>query len=451
MSIFRAYDIRGIYPGQLNGEIAYRIGLAFGRFLGKGAVAVGADARKSSPDIGMHLLRGLTEAGLDVTNFGMIPTPVLYFAVVRNSLGGGAMITGSHNPKEYNGIKLCGKNGICLSYETGIGEVERLAKGVHDAGAAKARPGKLIEKKIEEEYENFVVGKVKLAKPLRVVIDAGNGVAGRIASRIFRKLGCDVTELHCEPDGDFPNHHPDPLERKNLADLQAKVKETKANLGIAYDGDGDRVGFVDENGEIVAPNNAFALLIMNVLKKNPGARVVHEILSSKVVEDTILSNGGIPVLSKVGHSYIEEKMIGQGCVLGGETSGHYYFGENYSYDDGIFASVKMAELLAMSGKRMSELGSSLPKYFTSDDTRIACPDERKFAVVEALKKGFEGKGEIADLDGVKVVMKDSWFIVRASNTQPALVLRWEAKDEKELKRLEDLVMREVRKAIASSV
>jgi len=447
MSIFRAYDIRGVYPGQLNGGIAYRVGLAFGRFLGRGTVAVGADVRKSSPDLGRNLLRGLTEAGLNVIDIGLVPTPVLYFTVARDKLDGGAMITGSHNPKEYNGIKLCGKNGICLSYETGIGEVERL---VNSGAAAKGSAGNLTKKLMENEYMDFVVKSVKFKRPLRVVIDAGNGVAGGIACEIFRRLGCEVIKLHCEPDGDFPNHHPDPLVRENLKDLQAKVKETKADLGIAYDGDGDRVGFVDEKGEVIPNNKAFALLIENVLERKPGAKVVHEVLASKLVEDVIISKGGIPVLSKVGHSYIQEIMVRDRCTIGGETSGHYYFMESHAHDDGIFASVKMAELLSRTGKRASELGASLPKYLTSDDTRIHCPDDRKFEVVGRLCKRFKGMGEIITLDGVKVVMKNSWFIVRASNTQPALVLRWEADDEREFRRLENFVRSEVEKEIKSA-
>jgi phosphomannomutase/phosphoglucomutase len=446
MSIFRAYDIRGVYPDQLNGDTAYKIGLAFGSFLGKGKVAIGADARKSSPDLSDRLAKGMLESGLDVVNVGMVPTPVLYFAVVRGKLNGGTMVTGSHNSKEFNGIKLCGKNGICFSYESGIGEVEKL---VRSGASPKKALGTFVEKKIEKDYVDFVVKGADFRRPLKVVIDAGNGVAGKISSEIFRKLGCEVIELHCEPDGDFPNHHPDPLVPENLKDLQAKVKETKADAGIAYDGDGDRMGVVDDKGNVFPSNKVYALLIENVLRKNPGAKVVHEILSSKLVEDTIVTMGGIPVLSKVGHSYIEEKMIGERCVLGGETSGHYYFRESFNYDDGIFASVRLAELLSQSGKRMSELGNSLPKYVTSEDTRVFCHDETKFMVVERLGEKFKGLGKIITLDGVKVVMKNSWFIVRASNTQPALVLRWEAGNEKEFKRTGDFLLKEVEKEIKS--
>jgi phosphomannomutase/phosphoglucomutase len=444
MSIFRAYDIRGVYPGQLNGEIAYKIGLAFGKFIGRGTIALGADIRKSSPDIKKHLLKGLSEAGLKIIDISTVPTPVLYFTVAKNGLDGGVMITGSHNPKEYNGIKVCGRNGLCLSYETGINEIEKM---VQNGVKTQNLSGKTIKKQVEKEYLDFVVKKAEFGKRMRVVVDGGNGAAGKIACEIFRRLGCDVIELYCEPDGEFPNHHPDPLVRENLKALQETVKREKADIGIAYDGDGDRVGFVDESGEIFANNQAFALLIENVLGQNPGAKIVHEVLASKLVEDVILAQGGVPVLSRVGHSYIQNIMLEKKCALGGETSGHYYFRESYNYDDGIFASVKLVELISKSGKKMSELGKALPRYITSDDTRIHCPDDRKFEVVERLKRKFEGEGKLITLDGVKVIMRDSWFIVRASNTQPALVLRWEAKGEEVFRKTGELLKSEVEKAI----
>lgn len=440
MSIFRAYDVRGIYPDQLNGDIAYKIGLAFGKFLGKGTVAVGMDVRKSGPDLKKNLLKGLIESGLKVLDIGVVPTPALYFTTASKGLDGGVMITGSHNPKEYNGIKLCGKNGVCLSHETGIGEIETLIRNGIETPNLE---GEVRKEEIEKEYVDFVVSKVKFKKPLNIVIDAGNGAAWKVSCDIFRKLGCEVIEINCEPDGDFPNHHPDPLDRNNLKQLQEKVIEVKADLGIAYDGDGDRVGFVDEMGEVFENNKAFALIIENILEENSGSKIIHEVLSSKLVEDVILKKGGVPVICRVGHSYIQIKMVKENCVLGGETSGHYYFKESYNYDDGIFGSVKLAELLSRSGKTISELGVELPKYITSDDTRVYCPDEKKFKVVENLRKKFKGMGDVITLDGVKVILESSWFIVRASNTQPALVLRWEARDEKEFERVGNLLRKEV--------
>jgi len=447
MSIFRAYDIRGVYPNELNEDLAHKIGLAFGKFLGKGEIAVGMDVRKSGPSLKENLIKALLEMGLDVTDVGMVPTPLLYFTVASNRMGAGVMITGSHNPKEFNGIKLCGKNGLCLSYETGIGEVEKIVKKGIVSGNLN---GKLTRKNIEEDYINFVLGKIEFKKSLRIVIDAGNGAAGKVSPELFRRLGCEVIELYCEPDGNFPNHHPDPLIKETLKDLQAKVLESKADLGIAFDGDGDRVSFVDEKGGIFPDNKAFALIIENVLERNPGSKILYEVLCSRMIEDVIRRMGGVPILSRVGHSYIQKTMFDEDCLLGGETSGHYYFRENFSYDDGIFAAVKLAELLSRSEKTISGLGKDLPLYITSDDTRIHCPDDKKFKVVETLKEKFGRAGyKTITLDGVKVIFEDknSWFIARPSNTQPAVVLRWEAKEQEEFKRVGDFVRKEVENGI----
>jgi len=447
MSIFRAYDIRGVYPKELNEDLAYKIGLAFGKFLGGGRVAVAMDARNSGPALKLNVVKGLLEMGLDVMDVGMVPTPLLYFAVAYNKMGAGVMITGSHNPKEYNGIKLCGKNGLCLSYETGIREVENF---VRNGAKPEGRKGKLTKKNIERDYINFVLGKVKFEKTLRIVIDAGNGSAGGVSPELFRGLGCEVIELYCEPDGDFPNHHPDPLLKETLKDLQKKVLQEKADLGIAFDGDGDRVSFVSERGEIIPDNKAFALIIENVLGKHKGAKILYEVLCSQMIEDVIRRMGGTPILSRVGHSYIQKTMFDENCLLGGETSGHYYFKENFNYDDGVFAAVRLAELVSRSGKTISELARDLPSYMTSDDTRIRCPDDKKFRVVEKLKEKFKKDGhKTITLDGVKVVFEDknSWFIARPSNTQPAIVLRWEAREREEFERVGGFIRKEVENGI----
>lgn len=447
MSIFRAYDIRGVYPKELNEDLAYQIGLAFGKLLGKGTVAVGMDARKSGPSLKANLTKALLKMGINVMDIGMVPTPLLYFAVTYKKLDAGVMVSGSHNPKEYNGVKLCGRNALCFSYETGIREIENLVKkGVEP----KNLEGRLIKKNIERDYINFVLRKTKLRKPLRVVIDAGNGSAGMVSTKLFRRLGCEVIELYCEPNGDFPNHHPDPLVKETLKDLQRKVSEEKADLGVAFDGDGDRVSFVNEKGELIPDNKTFALLIENILENNPGGKILYEVLCSKLVEDTIKRMGGIPVLSRVGHSYIQKTMVDENCLLGGETSGHYYFKENFNYDDGVFAAAKLAELVSRSGKPLSELGRDLPFYITSNDTRIHCPDDKKFIVVENLKEKFKKEGyKLITLDGVKVVFEDknSWFIARPSNTQPAIVLRWEAKERKEFERVGNFIRKEVEREI----
>ncbi|MCD6591173.1 MAG: phosphomannomutase/phosphoglucomutase [Candidatus Aenigmarchaeota archaeon] len=442
MGIFRAYDIRGIYPKELNENLAYRIGLAFGKITRHGTIALGMDARKSGPSLKKSLIKGLLESGLHIIDVGMVPTPVFYFFVSHKKLDGGICITGSHNPKEYNGFKIVGKNGVCLSYETGINKIERLAK---DIKSPKLK-GKLEKRDIKDEYIQYVADHIKVGRRLKVVIDAGNGIGGIIAPELFRKLGCDVVEVFCEPDGDFPNHHPDPLVAKNLEHLQKKVREVSADIGIAYDGDADRVGFVDEKGNIIPNNHAFALLIENVLKNKPGSKILYEVLSSKLVEDVIRAWKGVPVLSRVGHSYIQQTMFKEGCAIGGETSGHYYFQEMYNNDDGIFASAKMIELVSLGDKCVSEFTRHFPKYFTSNEKRVFCPDEKKFMVIEKLKEKFEREGyKIITIDGVKVIFDDgSWFIIRASNTQPALVVRWESPSKEGFKKIEKFAIKEIK-------
>ncbi len=447
MTIFRAYDVRGKYPGQINEDLALRVGRAFGRLIGKGTVAVGYDVRESSPALKKHLNNGLKEMGMNVLDIGMVPTQLVYFAVAHRGLDGGIMITASHNPKGYNGFKFCVKGGLSLSYGTGIEKIEKWAKENIPPSDGKG----LIEFcDISEEYSEYAAERTNCNKKMKVVVDAGNGSAGIIAPKIFRKIGLDVVELFCEPDGNFPNHHPDPLVRENLADVKRKVIEEKADLGIAYDGDGDRVAFIDEKGEIISNNSAFSLLIKGALDKEPGSKILYEILCSKLVEDVIRKGGGVPVLSRVGHSFIQNKMIKNDCVLGGETSGHYYFRENYSYDDGIFASLKLMEFLSRSDKPISEHIGDLPEYITSDDTRIECEDEKKFRVIEHLKKKFQGEGlEMLTIDGVKVFFRDrnSWFVARVSNTQPAIVLRWEAGEREEFERVGNFIKTETEEAI----
>jgi phosphomannomutase/phosphoglucomutase len=447
MTIFRAYDARGVYPEEINADIAFRIGVAFGRFIGKGTVSVGCDARLSSPELKEAVIRGLSGRGLDVMDIGMIPTQMLYFSVAYLKLDGGIMITASHNPKEYNGFKFCTKNGVSLSYETGIDRIEKWVN--EDSGPLKVK-GSVQKKDLKKEYMSHVLKHAKIKNGLKIVIDAGNGVGGLVAPDLFRKLGCDVIELFCEPDGRFPNHHPDPLVKENLKALQKAVVSAKADLGIAFDGDADRVSFVNERGDIIENNSVFAILIKDALRDNPGGRILYEILASKMISDVIKSEGGVEVVSRVGHSYIQNTMIEKRCILGGETSAHYFFRESYSYDDGIFAAAKLVSFLSQAGRQISSFVNELPKYFTSDDTRISCDDEKKFKVVEHLKKKFRKNGfEMMTIDGVKVFFrsKNSWFVARASNTQPAIVIRWEAMDKKEFKRVGSFIKGKIENAI----
>ncbi|HDD46310.1 MAG TPA: phosphomannomutase/phosphoglucomutase [Candidatus Aenigmarchaeota archaeon] len=442
-NIFRAYDVRGIYPEEVNEELAYNIGVAFARFLGKGTIAVGMDARPSGNALKKEVICGLREEGMHVIDIGMVPTPLLYFSVAYYKLNGGIMITASHNPKEYNGFKFVREQGVSLSYESGIGEIKRMVlNGVEGRGLK----GGLEKRNVGEDYVNFITKLVKMDKALSIVLDAGNGIAGIVAEKIFKRLGVETECIYCEPDGNFPNHMADPLKKETLRDLQRKVKEMHADLGIAYDGDGDRVGFVDENGNVFDNNLAFALLIIDTLKKKRG-RIVYEVSCSRLIEDVIKRYNGTGVLSRVGHSYIQRKMVEDACLLGGETSGHYYFSDAYGYDDGILASAKIVEILSTSKESMSTMLSKLPRYYTSEDTRIKCPDEVKFKVVEDIKRRVEGKYRIIDIDGVKVLLDNGWFLIRASNTQPAIVLRWETMKREDFNKIGEFAKKLISQSI----
>ncbi len=436
MSIFRAYDIRGTYPDQLDEKFAEKIGKAFGTKF-PGTIAVGMDTRKSGPSLKEALIKGLLSTGANVVDIGMVPTPLLYFAVVNYGLDGGIVISASHNPKEYNGFKFCTRGGICMGHADGIDEVKKIMDNESFAvGGGSPDKGDVVP-----DYMKHVNGKVSLGRPLKVVIDAGNGAGGIVGPEAMRKAGCEVIELYCEPDGSFPNHEADPLKAETLKDLQARVRETGADLGIAYDGDGDRLGIVDEKGEVVDNNKIFVLLLREVLKNEPGAKILYEIITSRIVEDEIKKNGGIPVLSKVGHTFIQRMMFSEGCAFGGETSAHYFYRENHNFDDAIFSGLKVAEMAAK--RPLSEAIKTVPEYFTSRQWRPYCADDRKFKLVEELKEKLKDNHEIIGIDGVKVVFDDGWFIVRVSNTAPQLVVRWEATTKEGYERIEKTVREEL--------
>ncbi len=439
--IFRAYDIRGTYPDQLNEAIAEKIGKAFGTLV-QGTIAVGYDARTSSPGLQQAVIAGLMSTGARVIDIGEVPTPLLYFAVAHWKLDGGLMVTASHNPGSYNGIKPCGPGAVCWSYESGGKRIEALVA----SGAFAQRPSGAVESKDPfPDYLAHCKQHVRFAKPLRVVIDAGNGTTWKAAPALFRAFGFDVVELYCTPDGSFPNHIADPLQKHTLKVLQAAVPRERADLGIAFDADGDRVGFVDREGKLIEGNFTFALFAKKALAAKPGSAVLTEILGSQMLDDVIRAAGGRTVISPVGHTYVQELMAKERCALAGETSMHYYFPENYSYDDGLFAGLRFCELLA--NGEYAALAAGIPRYHTSDDTRLPCPDDKKFAAVEHLKQKFAAEGHrTITLDGVKVyprgpgIAEGSWFIVRPSNTSPVLVLRWEARDPASFAAVEKLAL-----------
>ncbi len=440
-NVFRAYDVRGLYPAEIDAEIAEKIGKAFGTFIHntesakkrlikfgeEPIIAVGGDARIHTPELKEALISGLLSTGVNVIDFGMIPTPLLYFAVAFKRLDGGVVVTASHNPKEYNGFKFCTYGGTCLSWETGI---KTLMEAIKESKFKTVeKEGKCSEYNIEEEYKHYISTKIKLRwmDNLKIVVDAGNGVCGKVATDLFQLAGCKVVKLYCDPDGNFPNHGPDPIKKQNLADLQKAVVENQAYLGVAYDGDGDRVGFVDKDGNIMESQIVLSIFSKDVLKSQAGSKIVFDVRASKSVEDIILSCGGIPIESRVGHSYIQST-VNNGCVFGGEHTGHYFFKENFGFDDGIFASLKLTEILAKNNG-LDKIVEGIPKYFTSDEVRVFCKDEEKFDVIERVKSDLKDKYKVSEIDGVKVLLDDGWFLIRASNTEPALTLRWESKTQ----------------------
>ncbi|MBU2520023.1 MAG: phosphomannomutase/phosphoglucomutase [Nanoarchaeota archaeon] len=437
MKIFRAGDIRGIYPSMVNPELGRKIGFAFVKLLNKNGVekpriAVGADARLGSKEVREAVIEGIVSAGAHVIDIGHIPSPVVYYTTVTLELDGGIQVTGSHNPKEFLGFKFCGRGAEPIDYDNGIKDMEDFCKSGKEIVSVPG--GSKEEKDISEDFINFIAGKTKLSKNLSIVIDAGNGIAGDIAKRLFERIGCKVDCLYCEPDGNFPNHLANPLEKNTLRDLQKRVVETGADMGLAFDGDGDRIGFVDKRGEIIIGDVLFSLLVEDTLKRSPGSKIIYDFICSKTIDDVIRKNGGQPIVSRVGYNFIRKLMRKNGAELSGETSAHFYFKENYGYDDALFAGARILEILC--NKNLDEFIESLPKYIVSDDIRIACKDEKKVLVVDEIKKHFQEQNvKISDLDGVKVFFDNGWAAARPSNTTPVIVARWESSDQETFNRI----------------
>lgn len=430
MTIFRAYDIRGVFGEDLTLDIAENIGKAFGTYI-DGDMVLGMDNRSSSEDLKKSLISGLVSTGTNVIDIGVVPTPVLYFGIEHFKKEGGIMLTASHNPPEYNGFKL-NRGKLPLTSE----EIQGLKK-IIESGNFKKGSGKTEKKDISDLYKNYITSKFKLQKKLKVMIDAANATCGPIAPQIFRELGCDVVEIYCEPDGSFPNHPPDPTVEENLGEIKSRIIKEGADLGIAYDGDGDRVVFIDEKGNDLKGDISVILLSRNLLKDNKGEKILFEVKASRILIKDIEDSGGVPLMWKVGHSFIQKKLSDDNLIFGGETSGHFFFSENFGFDDGIFASAKIAEILSESDKTLSEIVSTIPSY-PMVDQRIFCPDDRKFDIVEKMKEDFSSKYDVITIDGVRVELKEGWGLVRASNTEPALVIRYEAETEEKLEEIKNI-------------
>lgn len=443
--IFREYDIRGVVGEDLTPESVRVLGLAIGTYYaqrGVRRITLGRDCRLSSEALRDALLEGLLETGLEVTDVGMVPTPLLYFSIVHLKKDGGVMITASHNPPEFNGFKICvGKDAIWGP------EIQKVREIAEEGRFVKGK-GKLERYDVVPAYHDFILKDVKVERPLKVVVDAGNGTAGVVALPILRDLGCEVNGLYCEPDGRFPNHHPDPTQEENLRDLIAKVKELGADCGIGYDGDGDRIGVVDEEGRIIWGDKLMIIFARDILSRHKGATFIADVKCSQVLFDEIERLGGRAIMYRTGHSLIKDKMKKEGALLAGEMSGHMFFADRYfGFDDAIYASARLLEILSRSSKKLSELLEDIPPTFATPEIRVDCPDEVKFQVVERLKEKVRGRYEFVDIDGVRLKFPDGWGLVRASNTQPVLVLRFEAQSPERLEEIRRLVEGLLKEAI----
>ena len=435
-SIFKAYDIRGVVPSTINEAAAEALGKAFGTVAlaeGEKAVAVGRDGRLSGPSLSAALMRGLAAAGVNVIDVGMVTTPMLYFAA--NTLASsGIQVTGSHNPKDYNGFKmvLAGR----AIYGDEIQALKTLMES--ERWTLPAQGGTFSQKNVEKDYRDRIVSGIKLARPLKIVIDSGNGIAGASAPAIFRALGCEVTELFSEVDGNFPNHHPDPSKPENLKDLINALQSGDAELGLAFDGDGDRLGIVTKDGQNIYPDRQMMLFAKDVLSRVPGGTILFDVKCSQRLAPAIEAAGGVPLMYKTGHSLIKAKMKEVGSPLGGEMSGHIFFKERwYGFDDGTYAGARLLEIVS----RVADAGAllnSLPTSFSTPELNVVCKEGEPHTVVEALTKAasFPAPAKISTIDGVRVDWPDGFGLIRASNTTPVLVLRFEGHTPEALHRIE---------------
>jgi phosphomannomutase/phosphoglucomutase len=393
------------------------------------------DTRLHSPAIRDSLIKGLTESGINVTDLGVCPTPLQYFTLHELALDGGIMITGSHNPPEFNGFKLS------VGKRTIFGEAIQEIRKIIDSGDLKTGSGSVDSYDVIKNYISCVKGKFESLSGIKVVVDAGNGTGGLVAPELMRALGAEVVELYCEPDGNFPNHHPDPTLTESLQDLIAKVREEKAHAGIGYDGDADRIGVVDEEGNIIWGDSLMIIFSRDILKESPGAKIIGEVKCSQTMYDDIAAHGGVPIMWKTGHSLIKEKMKKEEALLAGEMSGHLFFKHRYfGYDDAIYASLRLMEIIKKAGEPYStkSLLQDVPEVIATPEIRFDCPDDIKFGIVEKAQNAFN-EYESITIDGIRIKFDDGWALIRASNTQPVLVLRFEAPNESRLNEIRSFV------------
>ncbi|MDD8030394.1 MAG: phosphomannomutase/phosphoglucomutase [Acidobacteriota bacterium] len=448
--IFREYDIRGVVGEDLNRKLAVEIGKGVATKVqraGKQEVAVGRDCRLSSPELAKGLIEGLLTSGCQVVDLGVVPTPLVYFTVFYKKKEAAVMITGSHNPPEFNGFK------VMIGEDTLHGpEIMDIYDIINDKQIIKAQgPGQQTAYNPIPDYLDYVNSQIKLQRPVKVVIDAGNGTAGPVAAPLFKRLGAEVIELYTEMDGRFPNHHPDPTLPEALKELKTKVIESGAELGLAYDGDADRIGAVDETGEIIWGDQLMIIFARDLLAKYPGAAIISEVKASSVLYDEIRRLGGKAIMWKTGHSLIKKKIKEERALLAGEMSGHIFFADRwFGFDDAIYASARLLEIISQSSKKLSEHLADLPKTYSTPEIRIYASDAVKFKIVELVKEALSRRPDIRqliDIDGVRAVFDHGWGLLRASNTQPVIVLRFEANSPEALKKIQKEIQQILEEAI----
>ena len=435
-SIFRAYDIRGIVTETLTPEVVEQIGRAYGsECLARNChtAVVARDGRLSGPALVEALSKGIASTGVNVIDIGMVPTPVLYFATHHLKTGTGVMVTGSHNPPEYNGLKMM-IGGDALFGDGITGLYERLVNDDLASGS-----GNISTDEVLDAYVERIIGDIKLERPIRVGIDCGNGVAGAVAPQLFKKLGCESVEMFTEVDGTFPNHHPDPAKTENLQDLIKAVDEQKLELGLAFDGDGDRVGVIDDKGEIIWPDRQMILYSRDIISRNPGAHIIYDVKCSRLLPAAIEEAGGKAEMWKTGHSFIKARLKETGGLLGGEMSGHIFFKERwYGFDDALYSAARLLEIISRDSRSVSEIFGEIPNSVNTPELNIkfAEGEHHKFIEKFCETASFDG-AKITTIDGLRADFEDGWGLVRASNTTPSLVIRFEADNEDALKRIQD--------------
>lgn len=437
--IFREYDIRGVVDEDLTDQSVELLGKGFGTYFqqhGVKKISLGGDVRLHTGRLSGVLQKGLLSTGIDVIDLGAVPTGMQYFSLYKLDVGAGVQITGSHNPPEFNGFKLS------LGTAPVYGEEIQVIRKIIERGNFASAAGKAEKYDIYEDYYGDITGRLNLARPVKVVIDCGNGAGSLVACELFKRLGADAEMLYCEPDGRFPNHHPDPTELHNIRDLIARVKETGAELGIGYDGDADRIGVVDEKGNPIFGDRLLLIFAKHILRDHPGGQVVFDVKCSQALPDAIEKWGGKPVMWKTGHSLLKKKMAETGAPIGGEMSGHVFIKDRfYGYDDAVYVSARLLEIVSQSDLPVSQFLSDVPDYYSTPEIRAECKsDAEKFKIVEKAVAYFKKNYDVIDVDGVRILFGDGWGLVRASNTQPVIVIRFEARTPERLEEIKNLVV-----------